>query len=72
MRYRFTDDSRGRSMEIGQVPQGAVCRNARFVFDEPVTIYKDEEIELIDGQWFLVIPGPDGEVLQKLNGKWDR
>ena len=57
---------------IDQIEQGVVCSNARFVFDQPVTVLSNEAIEMRDGQFFLVCKPFGVEVYFPLSGKWDR
>lgn len=57
---------------IDQIDRGVVCSNARFVFDQPVTVLPNEAIEMRDGQFFLVSTPFGVEVYFPLAGKWDR
>jgi hypothetical protein len=66
-RYKLSDTSKS----LAEVGVGVVCRNTRFVFDQPVTCLADEELELDNGQWFLikVINGKEERI--QLDGKWE-
>lgn len=57
---------------IDQIEKGVVSSNARFVFDKPVTVLRNEAIEMRDGQFFLVSAPFGVEVYYPLSGKWDR
>ena len=60
------------SRTIDQIERGVVCSNARFVFDQPVTVLSNEAIEMKDGQFYLVSKPFGVEVYFPLSGKWDR
>lgn len=51
---------------IEEIPIGCVCSNARFVFDQPVTLLSQNHIELREGQFWLV----EGAFEFLLEGKW--
>jgi len=51
-----------------EIPKGVVCENARFVFDRAVQTRKNDYIQLVDGQFFIVQNG----YATLLEGKWDR
>ena len=63
-RYKPSDTSKS----LAEIGIGVVCRNTRFVFDHPVTVLADDELELDNGQWFLI---KDNKRIL-LDGKWDR
>ena len=51
---------------IKEIPLGCVCANARFVFDQPVSLLENNHIEMIDGQFWLI----EGPFQAFLEGKW--
>jgi hypothetical protein len=57
---------------IDEIPLGVVSSNARFVFDQPVSVLAGESIEMKEGQFFLVSNLLGFEVYCPLAGKWDR
>jgi len=60
------------SRTIDAIERGVVCSNARFVFDQAVTVLANEAIEMRDGQFFLVSRPYGVEVYFPLSGKWER
>jgi hypothetical protein len=51
---------------IKEIPMGAVCSNARFVFDRTITLQAHDYLELKDGQFWL----HGGASIDLLDGKW--
>lgn len=48
------------------IPQGAVCNQASFMFDQPLTMTDQHWIELVDGQMWLC----NGTSRFFMEGKW--
>jgi hypothetical protein len=53
---------------ITEAGAGWACKNARFVFDKQISVGKDDVLELLNGQFFLISNG----TRTTLEGKWDR
>ena len=68
--FRLRYQDRRTLQEVGKAE--GVCSNARFVFDQEITVWPNEELELDNGQWFLITNPLGLESRTLLSGKWDR
>ena len=53
---------------VGWIGYNGICRNARFVFDQPFKVELDDTLELTNGCWYLLSKG----LRVPLHGRWDR
>lgn len=66
-RYKFSDSD---STYVSEIPAGAVSDGVRYAFDTPFIMPPKAELELTNGEWFLIRISSAGEERIKQEGMW--
>ena len=65
--YKFSDSENTRVTEISV---GVVSKSVRFKFDQPFIVPPKAELELNNGEWFLIQFNRWGGTRTKQEGMW--